>query len=761
MKANNLTEYLEKYGSLIAAKTAQAFVPLHVPSRDQPWHVELLRTPFGAQAHAMTAIAKAWEHEKSIMLIAEMGTGKTLMGIAAAHVHARGKPYRALVMAPDHLQKKWAREVKETIPGAHITIISKWKEAVRLQTRPPLGPEWFIIGRNAAKLGSKWKGAYWKSKCVFKWEGTKYHPGTLRCPACGAPLVKKMDEDGQVDFWTVEELDKSRRTCRDCGDALWQHMAKPLKNAPHGLATKNRTPNVGCRKWPPAQYIHKHRKGYFDYFILDEAHEEKGAKTAQGMAAGSLAASAKRVLALTGTLIGGYAHHVYPLLFRLGPQSLLAEGVEWGNSTEFTRRYGRIDTIVTEKDGGGSDNRQSRGSSKSKREAARPGVMPTLYGRHLIGNTVFLSLSEVAATLPRLIEDTVPVELPADLLASYKTVETKLVDAVKEMMKKRNTRLLSTMLQTLLSYQDYPYDWKEIGYTDRDEDGNSRWVHVVTPANYPKDRPPDPKERKLLEIVKQAKSEGHQVWVYVQCVDKRPVPERLLKMFAAEGITAEWLKSEKMGGPKLVKREDWIEKHAPGLDVVISHPQLVETGLDLFCKQGKHNFNQLVFYETGYNLFTLRQASRRAWRIGQRRNCKVMYLYYESTMQERAMELMGKKLAASLALEGQFSEEGLAAMTEDSGSIEMELAKSLSKKLEFGQAQRVWAKAGEITGGTHITQAMADKARERMRARRKLLTQDEPKMTMARVTPATVTSSEVAAARERMRARRRLFEKSA
>ena len=38
----------------------------------------------------------------------------------------------------------------------------------------------------------------------------------------------------------------------------------------------------------------------------------------------------------------------------------------------------------------------------TKRQAEQPGIMPTLYGRHLIGNTIFLSLKDVAADLPSL-----------------------------------------------------------------------------------------------------------------------------------------------------------------------------------------------------------------------------------------------------------------------------------------------------------------------------------------------------------------------
>jgi hypothetical protein len=117
--------------------------------------------------------------------------------------------------------------------------------------------------------------------------------------------------------------------------------------------------------------------------------------------------------------------------------------------------------------------------------------------------------------------------------------------------------------------------------------------------------------------------------------------------------------------------------------------------MTLFDAAGKHNFPTLIWYETGYDLFTLRQASRRSWRIGQKLPCHVHYLYYAETMQARAMALMARKLDASLAMEGQFSVEGLAAMSSDGGTLAMELAKSLMENIDFGETERVWAKCGE------------------------------------------------------------------
>ena len=77
----------------------------------------------------------------------------------------------------------------------------------------------------------------------------------------------------------------------------------------------------------------------------------------------------------------------------MSPKSLKAESLSWQDDMEFARRYGRVDTIVTEKlSAGGDDNRRSSGKSTTTRQAEQPGIMPTLYGRHLIGNTIFLSL---------------------------------------------------------------------------------------------------------------------------------------------------------------------------------------------------------------------------------------------------------------------------------------------------------------------------------------------------------------------------------
>jgi hypothetical protein len=137
------------------------------------------------------------------------------------------------------------------------------------------------------------------------------------------------------------------------------------------------------------------------------------------------------------------------------------------------------------------------------------------------------------------------------------------------------------------------------------------------------------------------------------------------------------------------EREAWVTQAvADGIRVIISHPKLVQTGLDLL------NFPTIIWYSTGYELPVLRQASRRAWRIGQQYPCRVLFLAYTDTLQQDALVLMGRKMEAALALEGQLSLTGLQSLAAD-GATGNELARALAYGLEghVTDVSAVWATA--------------------------------------------------------------------
>ena len=102
------------------------------------------------------------------------------------------------------------------------------------------------------------------------------------------------------------------------------------------------------------------------------------------------------------------------------------------------------------------------------------------------------------------------------------------------------------------------------------------------------------------------------------------------------------------------RREEWVaDRVKQGVDVIICHPRLVQTGLDLV------DFPTIYWFETDYSVYTMRQASRRSWRIGQTRPVKVIFMAYRNTLQADALKLVAKKLQSSLAVEGELPEDGL------------------------------------------------------------------------------------------------------
>ena len=123
----------------------------------------------------------------------------------------------------------------------------------------------------------------------------------------------------------------------------------------------------------------------------------------------------------------------------------------------------------------------------------------------------------------------------------------------------------------------------------------------------------------------------------------------------------------------------------------ICRPRLVQTGLDLI------DFPTLIWYETDYSVYTMRQASRRSWRIGQTRPVRVVFMAYRGKLQSDALQLVAKKLQSSLAVEGELPEEGLAAFGDDGDDLMLALARKIVNEEEEEQesVEEVFAQARE------------------------------------------------------------------
>ena len=300
--------------------------------------------------------------------------------------------------------------------------------------------------------------------------------------------------------------------------------------------------------------------------------------------------------------------------------------------------------------------------------------------RRPAGNSLFLRLSDVASGLPDYDEQVMLTAMDPDAdttgfsqKSAYEKLFEKLRHAMVKALADGSRRLLSTYLQSLLAYPD----------------GCTRGETVFDPASgEPLIQVPPlaedrvyPKEKALLYLVAAERLAGRRVLVYATHTGTRDITGRMDDMLTRHGFKVAVMKADAVAPER---REAWVaEKVKQGVDVIICHPRLVQTGLDLV------DFPTIVWYEADYSVYTMRQASRRSWRIGQTRPVKVIFMAYRNTLQADALKLVAKKLQSSLAVEGQLPEDGLAAYGDDGDDLMLALARKLVNGNEDDAADTV------------------------------------------------------------------------
>ena len=653
----NLTGFIETFKDAIAQRVVESYPPLYRPSENGHKLPRLLRTPLGAQADAIRGAALSLEAHRGTTVVGEMGTGKTFIGAAAAHMAGFQK---VLVLCPPHLTKKWKREVEQTVPFAQAAIVTSITDLEKLRLSTGSGPFFVVMSRERAKLSYRWKAAVIERWAVSKGRLVRDEETgePFRVPCCPDCTAQITDKDGVP--LTDADLNRRKRVCEQCGAPLWQADSSSL------------------RRYPLSDYVKHRMKGFFDLLVTDEVHEYKSRGSAQGIAAGILADACGKSLSLTGTVMGGYASTLFHLLYRFSPEIR----TEFGRSDEhrWIQRYGFEEHSIGKPDNDAvEDGRNSRRRKYRKVVRERPGLVPSALF-HLIGNTVFLRLSDVASGLPDYEEQVLLSSMDSEEDATgysqrsaYDTVFEELRKKLAEALKKGSKRLLATYLQTLLAYPD--------GCTKGEtvfDPATGEPIIQVPPLSHEKLYP---KEKSLLDLVAAERMEGRRVLVYATHTGTRDITERMDDILTRHGFRVAVMKADAVAPDK---REAWVaEKVNQGIDVMVCHPRLVQTGLDLI------DFQTVCWYETDYSVYVMRQASRRSWRIGQTRPVKVVFMSYRNTLQADALKLVAKKLQSSLAVEGELPEDGLAAYGDDGDDLMMALARKIVSGEEENTAETV------------------------------------------------------------------------
>ena len=687
----NYYEYLRTFSTELGSRIVEMYPPLQGPKDPiAPALKTLLRKPLPAQAMTITGLVKYLNIANSARIVGECGTGKTLMSVGTAHAHANGRPYTAIAMCPPHLVLKWAREVLVTVPHARAFILYDLRNggdptrphgivevqlrnghAVHKGMKTTLSelrrmrrkgwkkicsvPAYFIVSKETGKLGYFWKHAYTEPKSG-RWRSTVTNPDTGQSiPAPDGGYLRRADFDDVK----ISETFHREKDGTQGHSALWEADSDKIQ------------------RMAPLEYIGRYMKGWWDYSIADELHQLAN-DTAQGNNLDVLRRCARKLIGLTGTMMGGYADDLFNIFYRMEPRKVVSEGFEAGSQGrgDFQSVYGVLESVERIPD---IDNACTRAARSTVRLGRKPGASPLLFGKFLMGSTAFVTLEDIADHLPSYEESVVEVDMDADLGSAYAEIEKDITLALKD--NRGNRSLMSLMLHRLLLYPDHPFGVGEI-WGKRFEPQEGRLVpFLVTTAPDLPEEAIFPKERRLVEDIREELRQGRRCQVYATFTGEYDVAGRLERILIQAGFRVAVLRPS----VPTLRRELWYEKQVKdGVDVVICHPKLVETGLDLLW------FPTLYFYETGYSLHTLRQASRRSWRIGQHLGVRVKFFIYALSTQMTCLRLMGRKMLVALMMEGKFSGEGIHSMDAEDDMMAA-MARELVEKGRIGEsADAVW-----------------------------------------------------------------------
>jgi hypothetical protein len=347
----------------------------------------------------------------------------------------------------------------------------------------------FIVGRERAKLGYFWRHAY-RLPCSGPYMGCVVNADT------GRPVIVDSGRLTAADFDNVKlaEIIETRgdKTCRPLHSPLWQADLDKIQ------------------RMAPIEFIGRYMPDWFDYAICDEVHQLAG-DTAQGNALGTLASCSKKIVGLTGTLLGGFADDLFNTMFRLEAARMKEHGYEWGTTgrSSFTQDYGVLETI-TKVDP--ADNRCSKAKTTSV-VRRKPGASPLLFGEFLMQLCAFVFLEDISDELPPYEENYISVPMDEDMREAYRRLE----DDIREALKKHrgNRSVLSTMLNTLLVYPDHPYGLGTLYGSEFDGDLKRKVRFVIAETRDLPEHHLYSKERRLIQEIKTELAEGR------RCVDAR------------------------------------------------------------------------------------------------------------------------------------------------------------------------------------------------------------------------------------------------
>ena len=716
--------YLRSNVEIIAKKIDATMKPLTDGSKLDRCIGEFKRIPVPVQAKASIAGLEVLKHKKGVFAVGDMGTGKTQISLNAAYIHHQRRiqsgatdGISVLIVAPANVIPKWAKlEIPKILPNGIYTIktINTSEDALRYINNVKMGYkvpkgiiEFVLVSTDRMKLGAQGYvlGAKWDSR-----------QKVWRSPITGKPLQKpnatlKEQKAGDIAIaeWSdvvdnpklppssidIEEA-KSKGTLLPNGlpkgyAKSWKMTIRNFQDSYEGKvnrslarpARKEWSETIGGARWMIAEIFQRKLKNHFHLGIFDEVHQMKAAGSGRGLALHKIMKAARKHIYLTGTLTNGESTSIKSLLWRAFAGEMLAQGITYETSDEqFAQRYGVVEKIRQIDDAGitGTHTRQKRDSVIVKE---KPGISPQLISDFLLDKCIFVELSDLGVPLVKLEELPRVISLEYDHFIEYKKFHEDQYSTALNLKFELGTAAWSNFNSTTINYADQPSLGAHVKFGKQDKYGQYELFAEVIAPKLPLDYITN-KERALLKDIDGELLNKRRCIVFTHYSGDYKTNERLRTLIENKGYSCA-IMNERV---KTADRVEWLDKQANiGTEVLIMNQRLVEVGLDLM------EFPTIMFYQLNDDINVVRQASRRAWRLGQHKNCKVFYYVVDKTTQFVQFQRLMSRRVAAMIVEGRIERSDDIAKyadTSTNGAVS-----DLSKTLSSVELTNAWVSAAE------------------------------------------------------------------
>ncbi|QOY37695.1 helicase-related protein [Anaerobacillus isosaccharinicus] len=765
-------QYIKKNAEIIANKFKTAVEVLYDGKTFFPYVGETARICVPAQAKAAMGMFHILKNKGAGFLVGDMGFGKTGTSLTTVYTKARQREdsgakdgMNCLIIAPSNVVPKWASSEIPTVLGYDKTVTIKIYDLLKMveNKRPfkkgiknictiiegtddalaycrliksgwtiPRGMIHFVLVStdrmklSAEKfvLGAKWND---NQKCWIS-------------PNSGLPLQSppkknkktKEDEADVIAGWkdvvespslppTTQEIALARKngTLGTNGLPLgyvktWSNDIRAFQDRYEKEGKKDCSLARPAQKkwgevnkkhrWMIAQIFQRKLKNHFQVGIFDEIQHMKAMGSGRGSASHKLLKACQQSMFLTGTLTNGESSSIFAMLWRAFPRELKKFGFSHKTSTEaWASRYGVIEKTITLDDGDKNVGKTTNRRSEEVRVKEKPGIAPQLIANHLLDKCVFGDLTDLQIPLVKLEETPIIVSLDEDHKEEYKKLHNSLYRKAQELSKEVGTGAWAKFNPSTLNYADQPSLGINVEWFEYEDKAKLNPIDQVTAPAFPVDYYPA-KERKLVNIVQTELGADRPCIIYTNFTGKNKTNERIQKVLADHGIDCEILNDK----VKPDARFDWLNSRVEkGTKVIVCNMALVEVGLDLM------NFPTLIYFQLCDEVSRLRQSSRRAFRLGQQKLCKVIYLVNSDTQQMvQFKRLMSRRIAAMIT-EGRIERSDDLAKYADLSAGN--LTNDLSKMLSESDLVADWQKAAskdldnlELVSETEFKQKLKD-----------------------------------------------------